>query len=93
MLMNATMNINLKILNELPQILIRIRKQACTSNTNHGFVVRFEHVGQHVLHGGGVHGKEKTNLAVGKQGWRVGAMGGHEFRHGAWSCMGGPVVA
>ena len=91
--MNAPININLEILRESPQILIRIRKQACTSKTHQGFVVRFEHVCQHLLHGRGVHGKEKTKLEVGKQGWRAGAMGGHEFGHGAWGGMGGPVVS
>ena len=68
------MNINLEILDKSPQILFRIRKQACTSKTHQGFVVRFEHVGQHLLHGRGVHGKEKTKLVVGKQGWRAGGL-------------------
>ena len=56
-------------------MLIVIRKQPCTSKTHRGFVVRFEHVGQHLLHGRGVHGKEKTKLVVGKQGGRVGGHG------------------
>ena len=91
--MTAPININLEILNGATEILIVIRKQACTSKTPQGFVGRFEHVGQHLLHGRGVHGKEKTKLVVGKQGWRAGAIGGHEFGHGAWGGMGGPVIA
>ena len=70
--MTSPININLEILNGSTEILIRIRKQACTSKTHQGFGVRFEHVCQHLLHGRGVHGKEKTKLVVGKQGWRAG---------------------
>ena len=94
--MTAPININLEILNGSTEILIRVRKQACTSKTHQGFVVRFEHDGQHLLQGRGIYGKEKTKLVV--QWWRSkvggrGAMGGHEFDHGAWGGMGGPVVA
>ena len=73
--MNAPITIDLEILNEYPQILIRIHKQACTSKTHQCFVVRFETVGQHLSHGRGVHGKEKGKMAVGKQGWRAGGYG------------------
>ena len=69
MLMNATINIDLEIVNNSPQILIGIHKQACTSKTHQGCIVGFEHLAQHLLHGRGVHGKEKTKLAEGKQGW------------------------
>ena len=51
--MTAPININLEILNGSTEILIRIRKQACTSKTHQGFVFRCEHVGQHLLHGRG----------------------------------------
>ena len=91
--MTAPININLEILNGATEIVIGIRKQPCTSKIHQGLVVRFQHVGQHLLRGRGVHGKEKTKLVVGKQGWRAGAMGGHEFGHGAWGGMGGPVIA
>ena len=57
--MDATVNINLKKLSNSPQIYIGTHKQACTSKTHRGCIVGFEHVGQHLLHCPGVHGKEK----------------------------------
>ena len=73
--MNATLNINLEMLNKSPQILISIHKQACTSQAHRGCIVGFQHLAQHLLHGRGVHGKEKTKVAEGKQGWRAGGYG------------------
>ena len=73
--MDATINTNLEKLSNSLQILIGTHKQACTSKTHQGCIVGFQHVGQHLLHRRGVHGKEKTKLAEGKQGWRAGGYG------------------
>ena len=64
--MDTTININLKKLSNSPQILIGTHKQACTSKTHQGCIVGFQHVGQHLLHYRGVHGKEKNKAAGGE---------------------------
>ena len=90
--MDATININLKILTNSLQILIGTHKQACTSKAHHGLLAA--NMSDKIFCISDVSmARQKQSLRRGSKGGGRGATGGHEFGHGAWGGMGVPVVA